>query len=194
MAVAKHKPMTVDGFLEWQLRQDELFELVDGYPQRLIKHSMMAGATRVHDGIVTRTIASLVTQLKGRPCSTFTDDIAVQIPNGGIRRPDIGVDCGAGDPKDLVAADPKVLIEVLSPTTRNVDEFVKLEEYKTIPGLATILLVDPNAVRVVTYRRKGDLWVLEKFVAIDDAIPLPAIDCRLALTDLYDGVDISSQA
>lgn len=192
MAVAQQKPMTVAEFLTWQLRQDELYELVDGFPQKLIKHRMMAGATRVHDGIVPRAIASLVTQLRGRPCTTFTDDIAIQIPKGGTRRPDVGVDCARGDPKDLLAADPRVVMEVLSPTTRTMDRLIKLEEYKTVPGLTTILLVDPEVPSVAAYRRQGDFWVIETFSDLGASVPLPEIACALTLADLYEGVEFPS--
>jgi Uma2 family endonuclease len=194
MAVAKQKPMTLEAFLAWQELQDDLYEFIDGCPQILAKHRMMAGATRVHDGIVTRTIAALVAQLKGKPCSTFTADIGVTIPNGKLRRPDVGVDCGKGDPEDRRAADPRVLIEVLSPTTRTIDQLVKLEEYKSIPGVTTVLIVDPNAARVAAYRRRGDLWIVETFDNLDAVIALPEIECTLALADIYDGAVFGGDA
>jgi hypothetical protein len=41
------KPWTVDQFFEWQMRQTERYELVSGFPVR-----MVVGARNVHDDIV----------------------------------------------------------------------------------------------------------------------------------------------
>jgi len=44
----------------WQERQPERYELVDGFPIR-----MMAGAKNVHDDIVVNVLAELRNQLRG---------------------------------------------------------------------------------------------------------------------------------
>jgi Uma2 family endonuclease len=70
--------MTVDQFLEWQLRQERLHELVDGVPVLPLK--MMTGATQRHDRVVVNVLANLVNKLRGQPCRPMTDDVAVRIP------------------------------------------------------------------------------------------------------------------
>jgi Uma2 family endonuclease len=84
-------------------------------------------------------------QLNGNPCQPFTDESAVRIPNGNTRRPDVGVDCGHFDPDALAVEAPRLVLEVLSPTTSIFGMFDKLDEYKTVPGLARIVLIDPDA-------------------------------------------------
>src|SRR6202041_1457742 len=104
---------TVDEFFDWQARQPERYELVDGFPIR-----MMAGARNVHDDIVVNLLAELRTQLRGSGCRPFTGDGSIETIPGQIRRPDVGVDCGQRDPAGLKAALPRMVAEVLSPTTR----------------------------------------------------------------------------
>jgi len=57
---------------------------------------------------------------------------------------DVGVDCGPRDPSAMMAALPKLVIEVLSPNECDFDSFRKLEEYKGVASVDYILLVEPN--------------------------------------------------
>jgi Uma2 family endonuclease len=93
---------SVQEFFAWQERQDERYELVGGVPVQ-----MMAGARNVHDDIVVNLVAEFRTRLRGTPCRPFTGDGSVETLPGQIRRPDLGIDCGARDPTGLTAAEPR---------------------------------------------------------------------------------------
>ena len=67
------------------------------------------------------------------------------IPNGRVRRPDLLVECGSPAPTAMAADEPRVVMEILSPSTVRYDRFQKLEEYKTHPAIRVILLVDTEA-------------------------------------------------
>ncbi len=114
MSDAAAKPWTVDQFFAWQSEQGDRYELVGGFPVR-----MMAGAKNVHDDIVVNVLAELRRQLRGSGCRPFAGDGSVETISGQIRRPDAGVDRGRRDPDALKAASPRLLVEVLSPTTRD---------------------------------------------------------------------------
>ncbi len=114
MSDPARQPWTIDRFFAWQAGQTDRYELVGGFPVR-----MMAGARNVHDDIVVNLLAELRGQLRGTGCRPFTGDGSVETLPGQIRRPDVGVDCGIRDPNALKAALPRLVIEVLSPTTRH---------------------------------------------------------------------------
>lgn len=178
--------MTVEQFLDWQLRQERLHELVDGTP--VVPLKMMIGATLRHDRVVVNVLANLVGQLRGQPCRPMTDDVAVRIPSGNIRRPDITVDCGKGSDRDMTAAEPRVVIEVLSPSTLSFDRLRKVEEYKTVPTMQTIILIDTEAPQATVHRRSGQTWSMSAAEGIDATIDLPEIAVQLRLADLYEGL------
>jgi Uma2 family endonuclease len=140
MTEAAPRRWTSAEFFAWQETQPERYELVDGFPVR-----MMAGARNVHDDIVVNILAELRNQLRGSACRPFTGDGSIETKPGQIRRPDIGVDCGPRDPNATKAASPRVVAEVLSPTTRDFDTIGKLEEYKLVESLERILVIEPNA-------------------------------------------------
>ncbi len=179
-----HPPMTVEAFFAWQERQAERYELVGGVPVR-----MMAGARNVHDDIVVNLLAALHTALRGSGCRPFTGDGSLETLPGQIRRPDAGVDCGARDPSAMKAADPRLVAEVLSPSTRDFDAFEKLAEYKGMAGLDHILLIEPNAAEVMLWSREPDrTWRKERVSGRDGRLALTGLRIELALADLYDGV------
>lgn len=180
----KPEPMPVDAFLAWAETQSERYELVGGVPVR-----MMAGARNVHDDIVVNLLTLLRAQLRGSGCRPFTGDGAVETLPGQIRRPDVGVDCGARDPNALMAAEPRLVAEILSPTTRDFDAFAKLAEYKIVGSLADILLVEPNAPEIRSWTRdESGAWQETRVTGLNGVLDLAAFSLNLPLAEIYDGI------
>jgi Uma2 family endonuclease len=186
MAEPQRRRMTPDEFFEWQKRQDRNYELVDGIPVLPLKP--MTGATHRHDRVVTNALISLGQQLRGGPCWSKTADIAVRIPRGNVRRPDLTVECGNPADTAMDAAEPRVVIEVLSPSTMNYDRVRNLEEYKTVESLSAILLADTESSRVTAYARDGGGWTQAEHAGLEAVISLPAIRAALPLAALYDRI------
>lgn len=178
------EPMSVAAFFAWQERQADRYELVDGFPLRL-----MAGARNVHDDIVVNLVAELRNALRGSGCRPFTGDGSVETLPGRIRRPDVGVDCGRRDPDALTAAEPRLVAEILSPSTRDFDAFEKLDEYRGVASLRHILLIEPNAPEILLWSRAEDgAWSKARIDGLDAAVSLPALGLSLAMSDIYEGV------
>lgn len=186
MSQATLRRLTREEFYHWIDGREGRFELVDGVPVA------MADANRRHDRIVTNALLLIGLQLRSRggPCQPFTADTAIAIPAGNVRYPDLGVDCGEPPDDSMVADAPRLIVEVLSPSTAAFDRVEKTEEYKTVPGLAYILLVDPEQPRVMLHARASDgAWASQRIGGLDAAVPLPALDLSLALAELYAGLE-----
>lgn len=180
---------SVDEFFAWQESQSERYELVHGFPVR-----MMAGAKNVHDDIVVNLIAELRGQLRGSGCRPFTGDGSVETTPGQIRRPDAGVDCGRRDPNGTKAETPRMVAEVLSPSTRDFDAFEKLEEYKSVGGLDYILVIEPNAPEVVLWFRNSDRsWRKKPIRGLDGEIDMSEIGVTLRMSGVYEGVEFPAR-
>jgi Uma2 family endonuclease len=175
--------MTVEEFFEWQQSQDKNYELVDGVPVLTVK--AMTGATSRHDTVTVNAIISLGNQLKGKPCRPRTSDQSV-LTFRGTRRPDISIECGRPDDKSMAVQEPRVVIEILSPSTMRYDRFQKLEEYKQNASIRVILLVDTEAPQVTVWRRGADDgWSYVEETGLGAVIQLPEIEAALPLQDLY---------
>lgn len=186
MAEPAPRRMSAEEFFLWQRGQDGLHELVDGVPVPHVK--MMTGASAQHDRATVNIIVSLGTQLRGTGCRPTTDDIALRTGIATLRRPDVTVECGELVRDAYENRAPRLVVEVLSPSTANIDRFRKLDEYRRHPSLACILLVETLFPSAVLYRRGAEGWEPETYEALTDVIELGEIGARLALADIYDGL------
>ena len=186
MAEPARKKMTVEEFFEWQERQDKNYELVDGVP--VLFHKAMTGASRRHDAITVNAIANLHRQLRGKPCRPSTSDQSVRTWRG-TRRPDVSIDFGRGEDRSLETAEPRVVIEVLSPSTMRYDLFQTLDEYKQVATIQVILLVDVEQPRVSVWRRGADGWRFQEESGLSAVIGLPEVEAALPLAELFEGLE-----
>lgn len=149
----------------------------------------MAGTTIGHDRIAGNIYGELRQQLRGKPCEAFSSDVKVRIRKDAadfFYYPDVTVDCsGAGD-ASLFANEPRAIFEVLSPETERIDRGEKLRNYQAIDSLEVYALVDQFHVAVTVYRRTADGWVMEFLTEKSDTLVMPAIDCTLSLSAIYE--------
>ncbi|MCL8380965.1 Uma2 family endonuclease [Xanthobacter aminoxidans] len=174
-------PMSIAEFFAYRGEEGVRYELVDGILVRA-----MTGASQRHDLVLVNILATLHAKLRGSPCRASTDDLAVVVPNGNVRRPDVSVSCGKLDDRSQQLADPRLVVEVLSPSTRGIDLVRKLEEYKSVPGLSYILLVEPDVPHALLWRRGAAGWELEEVQGLDGGFDLPDIEAGLSMAELYD--------
>ena len=173
--------MTPEEFYAWQEPMDEKYELVDGFPVK-----MMTGASRRHDQIVVNIISSLGPQLRGTICRGFTGDTVVRTLPRTRRRPDVGIECGRMQDDSFEAGEVRLVVEVLSPSTREFNHYGKLEEYKSLASMLHVLLVEPNAPQVGLWSRADEsVWTYLQYEGLDTAISLENPAVRLPLSDIY---------
>lgn len=175
--------MSADAFLDWCLARQERYELIDGEPRA------MTGATRRHDQIVVNALGTMFGLLRGHRCRPFTADNAVRIPAGNVRRPDAGIDCGTFNDADTWVDSPYLVIEVLSPSTRAFDMLDKLEEYKSVPGLSHILMIDPDIPEARHWSHGSDGgWSFRHLEGLAALVRLPELPAEITLGALYEGL------
>lgn len=178
----KYRPITVEQFLSIDFGSDKKFELVDGVIQ------MMTGGTRGHSRVAGNLFAYLRNALRGSGCRPHGSDMGIRTADDNVRYPDVSVFCGRAETKerdrDLVADDPIVLFEVLSRFTTRQDQGDKLEQYRALPSLDTIVLVDPdNELTRIVQRLGPNSWRDDLFAAPHD-VELP----RLGVTIPHDEI------
>jgi Uma2 family endonuclease len=88
------------------------------------------------------------------------------------------------DPKRHTGTNPRLLVEVLSPSTEDYDRGEKLDHYRRIESLEMVLLVAHDARRVDVWRRTGSGWQ-NTMVADDGSIAVEPIDCQLSVAEIY---------
>lgn len=153
----------------------------------------MVGASREHNLVVLNSGREITSQLKGRPCETYANDMRVKVP--AVNRyfyPDLVIVCGEPQFEDDAVdtlLNPTVIIEVLSDSTERFDRGKKFSFYRTLPSLRGYLLIAQDEYRIDAYRKDNDgRWLLEDAQGLDAILDLGVADCALALREVYDRV------
>lgn len=127
-------------------------------------------------------------QLKGKRCRAALD-LKISCPTGNVRYPDVAVHCGPFRGQDLLASEPRIVIEVLSNSTKATDFLIKLRDYRSVPDVMAYLIFWQDEPRVLVHRRVGNDWNAgEEILGIDARIDLEMIGASLLLQEIYGGL------
>ena len=141
-------------------------------------------------------LIELGTQLKGTPCRALNSDSKVRIQTGAnvaFYYPDASVVCGDNIRNDDFQDAPSVVVEVLSQSTRRIDEGEKLQAYMKLPSLHACILLEQDFPAGIVYRRNEEGFQREILYGFDAVIDLPAISVRLALAAAYAEVRFTAE-
>lgn len=186
-------------YLNFERQAFERSEYINGVIYQI------AGESPNHGRISANLVAMIVSHLRGKPCEAFTKDMKVRsgplplqprLTKGLYSYPDIVVVCGRLqflDEHRDVLVNPTVIIEVLSDSTEVFDRKHKFIRYQThLPMLQDYMLVWQERPVMEIYHRESathDEWRYTRVSEITGSIRIPAIDCTLKLSEVYDRVE-----
>jgi Uma2 family endonuclease len=159
----------------------------------------MAGASREHNAVNENLSLEIGSRLKGSPCRTFSRDQRVLVDRTGLYTyPDLVIVCGtpeyAADDRDTLV-NPRVVIEVLSPSTERYDRTTKFLHYRQLPSVEEYVLVAQDAAWCERYVRQPDgAWAQVQFVGLDAVLEFKSVPVAVPLADIYAGVPLSPDA
>lgn len=153
----------------------------------------MSGARVPHNKISRNFLYALGKRLEGKSCQPFGSDQRIHIEaNTLFTYPDISIICG-----DIITLNndnwnvlnPTVIIEVLSPTTKNYDRGEKFKLYRDIPTLKEYILVDSESIHLEVFRmNENNHWELEEYNSLAENFKIEAIRESVAITEIYNNV------
>ncbi len=155
----------------------------------------MSGAKFQHNIVIGNMFASLKNKLKGKPCRPLGSDARVHIQKNTLfTYPDISVVCGEPlflNNDDMNLLNPSIIIEVLSPSTKNYDRGDKFKLYRDIPALKEYILVDPETISIEAfYINAHSQWELTEYKNMDDTLQFKTIKVSMKLEDVYEGTRV----
>jgi len=190
MSEAAVKPMTLAEFLRWEDGTDTRYELLGGCPVA------MAPPAIAHGILALRLGARIDAALRSRsPCFGQSE--------AGIARPDrndtcyiadLAVTCTPPERGQQLLQDPLLIVEILSPGTALHDRQTKVSDYRRIPSVQEILLIDCASIFAEVLRREGDRWMTEIVRGPQATLLLASIGLTAAISELYEGIDLPDQA
>jgi Uma2 family endonuclease len=190
MSEAAVKRMTLAEFLRWEDGTDTRYELLAGTPVAMAPPAVGHGILALRLG--ARIDAAL---RSGSPCFGQSE--------AGIARPDrddtcyiadLAVSCTPAERGQQLLRDPLLIVEILSPGTALHDRQTKVADYRRIPSVEEILLVDSASIFAEVLRREGDRWITEIVRGRQATLSLSSIGLSAAMSDLYEGIELQDPA
>ena len=168
-------------YLAWEAAQLDRHEYIDG------EVFAMAGAEDRHVTVAGNLYIALRQHLGGSPCRTFMSDMRLHVAAANSYfYPDVLVTCSALDlASPLVKTEPKLIAEVLSPSTAAYDRGLKFSHYRSLASLQEYVLIDLDSRSTDCYRKGADgLWVLHPF-ARGEPVSLASVALELTAAQLF---------
>ncbi|HPQ96548.1 MAG TPA: Uma2 family endonuclease [Thiolinea sp.] len=192
-ALIRDTRISPEAYLEGEQLADEKHEYIRG------EIYAMAGASDSHVKVTLNAAITLRQHLRGSGCSTYIADMKVRLEKDNLFfYPDVMVSCDPADqsPDHKYAKQhPKLIIEVLSPSTEDRDRGSKFLHYRTLPSLQEYILVDPERYYVEIFRRQnGADWLLTTHTGVDARLSLHSIGLEVMLADWYEDVRFDTES
>lgn len=178
--------LTLEKYLESEVSAVEKHEFVDG------QLYAMAGATEAHNLIASNVVflLQLATRASKKPCKILQSDMKVVVPSYPVVAyyPDIVVVCDDSDTEQQFKTRPCLLLEILSESTKRIDQTEKKANYQRLDSLKAYVLVHQDTQLVELHRKLEDgTWQHEQYQA-GDALELPCLSTTLRLEQMYEGI------
>ncbi|HMR29643.1 MAG TPA: Uma2 family endonuclease [Geminicoccaceae bacterium] len=154
MADAAHELLTVEDWLAFDDGTDTRYELLDG-----VLVAMSPPSDR--HGTISYNAARAIEDAAGDgPCRPVVG-AGIEIPGRSRRRAyvaDVAYTCEPPDDEGILEA-PRLIVEVLSPSTKGIDKMRKVPDYSLLPSVEEIWLVESRGRWVVVWSRVDGVWV-----------------------------------
>src|ERR1700674_3252493 len=183
MNIQPNLPMSKAAFIEWGATEEERYELV---VDRVV---MMPRPSRAHGRIISNLIVTLRSRLDPKEWVVIAE-FGLDAGPDTLRYPDIVVDRKGGRAKDYTASVPVLLVEVLSPSSVEIDLGDKAAEYLRVPSVLAYIVLSQDEPKAWVCSRSGAEFTLGPAVitGAEAIIRLDALQLELPMADIYAGV------
>ncbi|MDQ2715673.1 MAG: Uma2 family endonuclease [Chloroflexota bacterium] len=181
VAEPRRQRITVDNYLKIDRTSDKRHEYIDGYAYAI------AGRTVAHMRIAANMFMLLDEQLGEQgPCHAYSSDIRVQLSQARYVYLDVTISCDVADwrEKGEIVRSPRLVVEVLSPTTELYDRGKKFTYYQEYTSVQEYALIGSQRQVVEVFRRTGKKWTYQRYGPAH-TIELESLDIQLPISAIY---------
>jgi len=176
--------LSVDEYLQFEASSPQRHEYVDGIVYA------MSGASEYHELVAGNLFAAIHGHLRGGPCRTYISNfkLRLQLDQADLfYYPDVMVACVREGVASHYLHYPKLIVEVLSPSTESTDRREKLLSYKRIATVEEYALASQDTAQITIYRR-AENWAPRVHSGSESIAAFESIGLPLALGQIYEGL------
>jgi Uma2 family endonuclease len=180
--------MTLAEFLVWDDGTGTPYELINGAPRAM-------APARPRHGLIQRNAGRAIESRigLGGPCRVYDNTGVVLTVLGDDRYyiPDLSMSCEAlGD--DLYLHEPKLIVEVLSPSTGRDDKAVKVPHYCALPTVEEVWLIDSQRALVLVWQKRNGQWIGSLPLQPGQSFQSDLLGGEVAIADLFLGTGLEA--
>jgi Uma2 family endonuclease len=171
-------------YLQREAEAPQRCEFVNGQAYAL------SGTSKRHANLVTNLLRLTGEANSRRPgCNVYSQCVKLHVPErNSYYYPDVVATCEPETREAYVVREPCFIVEVLSPTTANIDRREKRTAYMTLPSLEQYVVLDQDRMRADVYIRGSRGWNLALLREPGQIVDFTCLDCALTLEQIYTGV------
>lgn len=176
--------MTPEEFFDLEERSPVPYEYVNGVIRAML------GPSLAHCRITQNLFVAVKSRLGTGPCEAFCTGLSLRLWLGDdkiIYKPDLFVSCEPQAWNDRWIPNPKLVVEVLSPSTQHIDRREKAVNYRRVPSLEEYVLISQKRAELTIYRR-GEHWLPEVVCGLSATAELRSLGLSVRLAEIFDRV------
>jgi Uma2 family endonuclease len=173
--------MSFEAYFDFEERSSIRHEFVNGFV------FAMTGPSVAHVAVAGNLTFAFRSRLKRGPCNVFTSDLKVHIQREANKicyYPDVVVDCRPDAREKYFVRSPKLIVEVLSPSTHVTDRREKLQHCSLIESLEEYVLAAQDEHKIVVYRR-ADGWRPHTYAGVEAVAEFRSMEWVIPLSEVY---------
>jgi Uma2 family endonuclease len=176
--------MTMDEYFEFEEQSQFRHEYVNGVVYAV------NGPSVTHVRITGELLVAFKAHLRGGPCEAFATDLQLQIrvdEDEIVYYPDLIVACNREEWGDHFVRNPKLVAEVLSPSTRHIDRREKAMTYRRVASIEEYVLLEQKEHKITVHRR-AEGWKPRVYTGPHAVAEFRSVALSVPLSQIYEGM------
>jgi Uma2 family endonuclease len=176
--------MTLVEFLQFQEQSPIPYEFINGVIRQI------SAPTVPHCRVVQNIFRAIDPHLRKGPCEPFCTGVQVYFKLGTDEmsyRPDLFVSCDRNAWDKFGIPNPKFVVEVLSPSTAQIDRKEKAVNYRRVPSMEEYVIASQKRAELNIYRRAAR-WLPEIVSGVGAIAEFRSLGVSVPLTVIYEEV------
>lgn len=190
VAAGEHPLLTFDEYVKLETHSSIKHEFIAG------QLFAMSGPTLVHNRIAGNLFAAIHAHVRGGQCAVFVSDARVRLSINGADigyYPDVMVACEQLTAEAYWLDSPRLVVEVLSPSTEAIDRREKLLNYRAAHALEEYVLISQRAPELAIHRR-CEQWTPRVARSLEAVAEFRSIGLSLSLAQIYESIGFAATA
>jgi Uma2 family endonuclease len=176
--------MSLDEYFDFEERSTTRHEYVNGFVQT------MSGGSVAHCRIVQSLVFALNERLRGNRCEIFSTQVELNLKidtDQVVYYPDVMVSCDKMGWGEAWIQNPRLVVEVLSACTRDIDRREKAMTYRRASTVEEYVIAAQCSRQLMIYRRAQN-WVPEVVSGVTGMAEFRSLGVSIPLAEIYRNV------